>query len=213
MTESKLDLAAALTDVRRAYRLIYAYQRRVSDLLQEVSSTLGARGLEFYWWEANLFGGVGRGGTPFFAAGRWAWDMLPGYAPHCDWRSAAGPDQRRVVVVIRADTGFLAKQGEPDPATFAQVEASRSELQIFLCRATGGTLAPDAYNAWDQTWADAWETVKGLGDLRDGRDHVGVIGPAQFTYRYIGIDIAQLPDAAAVRSKLIDPLVEWASVA
>lgn len=213
MTEPNLDLGAALTDVRRAYRLIYAYQRRLSDLLQEVSSTLAAQGLEFYWWEAQLFGGVGRGGTPFFASGRWAWDMLPGYAPHCDWRSAAGLDQKRVVVVTRADTGFLAKQGEPDPANFVPVESSHSELQIFLCRAKGVTLSPTAYDAWDQAWDAAWETVKGLPNLRDGHDHVGVIGPAQFTYRYIAIDLAGLPDAAAVRAKLIDPLVAWASEA
>lgn len=84
MTTTYEELNNALADVRRAYRLVHAYQRRVSDLMTQVDQTLSATGLSFVQWRPLFNKASPRTSTPFFSGGRWAWDMLPGASgPRC----------------------------------------------------------------------------------------------------------------------------------
>lgn len=201
MNEPPLDLRAALTDVRRAFRLVYAYQRRVSDLLAELSATLDANGLQFHEWSPHLYGPPTRSGTEFFRADRWAWDMLPGYSPRCEWRSeAAMVVVRRVVMVVRADSGFRSQYGEPDPQGFVPAEDATSDLKIGLWRAS--TKVED--------WEAAVKAVHALPDVFDGKEHTARVGAVEVAYRLLVVDLADLPDAGAVRTKLLDPLTSWA---
>ncbi len=201
MNEPALDLKAALTDVRRAFRLIYAYQRRVSDILAEVSAALDANGLKFFEWSPHLFGPPARSGTEFFRADRWAWDMMPGYSPRCEWRSeAVAVSVRRVVLVVRADSGFRTQYGEPDPQDFVSVEDATSDLRVGLWRASAKV----------EDWEMAVKTVHALPDVFDGKERAARVGPAEVAYRHLAVELADLPDAAAVRTRLLDPLTAWA---
>ena len=49
------DLGAALLDVRRAYRLLWAYHRRQSDLLSALDAHLHRHGLVFTGWRPYRF--------------------------------------------------------------------------------------------------------------------------------------------------------------
>ena len=59
------DLAAALTDVRRAYRLLWAFQKRLLGYAETINLALGFR-LE---WQSQNWSEAGRGNQ--------AWRLLP----------------------------------------------------------------------------------------------------------------------------------------
>jgi len=54
---TKDEIQAALVDVRRAYRLLYLYQRRVIDLAKQTADSFDKR---FYLWTNPRFERQGR---------------------------------------------------------------------------------------------------------------------------------------------------------
>lgn len=200
MTTTSDELSDALADVRRAYRLVYAYQRRVFDLMAEVDGTLTEQGLAFVKWSPLFNHAPPAAKTPFFKK-RWAWDMLPGWAVSCRWEDPKLVKglQRRLVFQSVADTGRKYDGAEPDPVDFDEVTQCRSELRIG--RWTTSAKAPD--------WAVAWEKVSAIDDYW-ARPQIVEIDGATYTYHYLGLDLAELVDPGAVQSLVIDPLERWA---
>ena len=204
MTSDTLDLPAALTDVRRAYRLVHAYQRRMLDLLQKVDEILAEGGLEFVRWDPLSYARPCRSGTPVFRRGQWAWDLLPGYRFHCQWE--AGPTDitgsRKVSVQPVADTGFEKSGREPEPGEFRGVDDCGTQMWIGLW----------ATDSDEPKWGSAWTAAQEVVTPHDGEAHDVEVEGVSYTYQYLHVDVASLTDPEATEGMLFTPLREWLGV-
>jgi len=96
MTREKTQ--EALCDVRKAYRLIFAYQRRVLDSIRLLTQEYEV-----------LYGGPKFAGRPKFKRfefDRWSWDYLPLYQTIFKFRINA---EYELSIYINADNGFFLK--------------------------------------------------------------------------------------------------------
>ena len=204
MTIPPTDLAAALTDVRKAYRLIHAYQQRVWDLLRTVDHTLALAGLQFQSWAPTEFDSPPKRKTRFFVE-RWAWDFLPAYNVGCEWQAkgtSAAPT-RRVFVIVAADSGYKnLTQEEPDPSKFDKAELCATTIRLGLWTASVG--APN--------WGDAWEHLPKDAKERENETHTATGNGVTYTYRFLRINVADLVDEVAVQAKLLQPIKTWLDV-
>lgn len=134
------DARHALEDVRRAYRLVAAYQQRVIYFLEEVERAFPE--LKFFWWMPERFKVPPRGGT--HPNDRWTWDGLPYFStsnyfmfPGTSSGGKMPSNQFFLIVDICADTGFdLGKETAsfhgPDPATFPLVSDTSSVADFYF---------------------------------------------------------------------------------
>ena len=196
--------ALDMLEVRRSYRLVYEYQRRLFDRLRELSDTLtGGMGFAFRRWDPTLYSRHAKSTTEFFDYSHWAWDFLPAYRLQLVWESpgAGRNTSRSVVIEAVSDTGFnQVGRYEPHPSQFDDVVASRSELQVNLMRSTDPNLS------WSQAWLllSQHENV-----IYDGKDHVVSAGDNQCTYRYFSVDLNVVLDAEGLREHVTLPLRSW----
>ena len=162
MTIAPNELVAALVDVRRAYRLLHAYHRRLLDILATVDDALVVGGLGFDSWEP-LNVDLPRRGTNKFFVNRWAWDFTPIYRVVSEWKSEPKSGTVRCVHIESiADTGYDdSSDGEPNPACFSGAEESETQLRIELWIAPTPT----------PNWEVARKRVEGTSGMYDGRAH------------------------------------------
>lgn len=203
MSKRELDLPAALEDVRRAYRLVYAYQRRIQDLLTVIDRHLTKAGLPFVQWAPLFFRAPVRSRKKFFER-KWAWDLLPAYAFWCAWETPKDSKalSRRVALSVVADTGFPeGPASEPDPDRFPGAAESRSQLQLSLFSSDAARI----------DWDHAWPLFAGLGDevLYGAQDRFVEFKGARCCHRYREIELSDLADEQAVSDKLLERLSEW----
>jgi len=200
MNEKHLDLAEALADVRRAYRLLHAYHRRLCDLLQVTDEFLSERGLEFDHWSPLNVARLPNSTKPFFKPENWAWDLTPGYLVQCIWRGSKNGTNYNIHIHAVADTGYdTSRDGEPDPCHFLPAESSKSELRIGLWRTRAK--APD--------WGAAWKPISRIANRKDGSEHTSKVGGDEYTHRYFDMNLAELVDEPTVRERLLLPLERW----
>jgi hypothetical protein len=203
MKQDTLDLREALADVRRAYRLILAYQRRLCDLLQTVDEALVKTGLDFQRWQpSDPDWKLPKSKKPFFRPEDWVWAFMQDYRLYCEWQDASPKKGviRHVGIDAIADSGFNADcDGEPDPGTFEPAEKCATELRIGLWAAR--TKDPD--------WDAAWKKIELLGAWHDGEIRTVKVDGTEYRYRYLVVDIADLVDKVAVEGKLLAPLRDW----
>jgi len=69
------EIDNALQDVRKAYRLLYLYQRRTMNIVQRITKEFDC---QYYGWVPYKFYRPPKFGTKDIF-NRWAWDMLPMY--------------------------------------------------------------------------------------------------------------------------------------
>ena len=201
MTTSK-ELETALIDVRRAYRLLHAYHRRLCDLLEIVDERLAKTGFEFDRWQPHHAALPAKASKRFFASDRWAWDLAPSYQLQCEWIATSTKLTRRVVIIAVADTGFDDScDGEPDPEHFGQVEGATSELGLGLWTA----------DSQKPAWGAAWERFERLPNAHDGREHAVVADGTRYTRKYQTLGLSMLDSESAVKERLLGPVAEWAS--
>lgn len=199
MSTTRDDLARALCDVRRAYRLLQVYQRRLCDLLQLADGVLATAGLEFERWDPINVARPPRGRKPFWS-GTWAWDFTPIYQVRCAWKQAMKGSARRVVIECFADTAYItSSEGEPDPSTFKDASQSATELRVGLWRA----------RAKRANWDQAWVEVHKLPNWADGHVHTVDLEGVEHSFQEHRIDVADLCDPEAVQEKLLRPIEEW----
>ncbi len=129
----KLDKAQfeqVLVDVRKAYRLLYLYQRRVMDLVKFIGDTFGFSYDGGYSKYSNT---TPRNGSGNFD--KWSWDWLNMY--HYDFlftKRTIGSNQITLSVRILSDTGFYDSGAGTDELTikgFAPVDEATTQL-IFV---------------------------------------------------------------------------------
>jgi hypothetical protein len=128
-------MEAALFDVRKAYRLLYLYQRRALDLCDEVIAVLNAglkTSLEFRWWGSNC------GTTPMRGTnivGRSSFDFLTLYdfavlyLPEGEHPDTHDPGDWMFVARIAADSGYI--QGEPDLTRFSPPKECGTLIRLY----------------------------------------------------------------------------------
>ena len=199
----KEDLTTALADLRYAFRLVYGYQRRINDLFQRVELSLKDTGLRFHQWGPMQTARVPKSDTPFFRPGKWAWDLLPGYAIQAFWQdeSPRRGHSRQLLLQAVADDGRVYKGEEPNPLHFTAVSESGSFLRIGMLSCNGQKKASfaEAYSEASRLKRNEqlmWElTLPADGQL--------------YRYRYIDIPMEELITEEAERRLLIDPILAW----
>jgi hypothetical protein len=132
-------LEAALLDVRKAYRLVYMFQRRVLDLVELIGQLIGDDiGLQFLrWCPRGKYSGLPPGMNPLEEN---AWKMLPLYnakflfAPPDTQPGKRLKGEWLLEIRVVPDTGFTQQgRGEADPSDFANTQCeSRLELYAFI---------------------------------------------------------------------------------
>ncbi|MGK3993558.1 SIR2 family NAD-dependent protein deacylase [Sorangium sp. So ce1024] len=197
---SASDGAMDMSLVRQSYRLVYQYQRRVFDRLAELSDELAAVGLAFQRWDPTLFSRHAKSSSEFFRRKYWAWDFLPAYRVQLVWQSSA-KISRALVIEVVSDTGFTHIPGvEPDPTSFGDVRAARSELQIGLLRSPVPNLS----------WTQLSSSLSVEDDsIYDGEDHELDAGGKPCTYRYLNVALEDALDRDAFRERVVAPVRAW----
>lgn len=149
------DIGEALLAVRRSYRLLQLYQRRVLDLCRELVDAMGSD-LQFYYWTPSYFWPPPQRGTDP-ATGRWSWDFLPLY-DFCVFYQPLGQDVHHhqrgdwmLVIRVSSDSGYKSEgRVEPDSVQFEDPAVSNSVLRLYLyyCEAeVDGNWFYDVFNA------------------------------------------------------------------
>jgi hypothetical protein len=140
MSEAE-NLDRAFVDVRRAYRLLWLFQRRGLDLLSEIARNVGHT---FYVWSPIGYDPpTKRGNDP---AKNWALDMLPMYKFSKLYLPENFEDNRprkgewMLDLCLTADTGLPSLSGsnyqEFDPMTFRAPEECRTTLAVWVLYCT-----------------------------------------------------------------------------
>lgn len=160
MSNSNLD--NALLDVRKAYRLLQRYQRRVLDLSAALAREIDEYAAFRYWCPVYYQPNPGSYTNP---AGRWAWDGLP-YFDFCAfyvreefWKDEHAPGDWMLVIRCTADTGYSeVGDEEPDPLGFRSVADSSSLLRLYCYQYTQAKVEPWVNGAfWGSEWPDEGE--------------------------------------------------------
>lgn len=145
-----------LATIRRAYRYVVAYERRILDALTRVDEAVSGLGFvrrtPHRWWP--LYTSFPSRDWP---AKSWAWDHVPCYAARFQWTNgddnAAGT--RYLLVDHIADTAFeakrLADKSEPEPLQgLPAAEDSRTILRWLVLELA----APVPPALWKLQWND-----------------------------------------------------------
>lgn len=125
----------AMTDVRKAHRLIYSYQQRMLDLIYFIKSKLD---FPSFFAEKRFSNDIykKRNGYLFLPDNMWAWDFLYSYMfeYYLGEINLDNKDICALSVIQYSDTGFFEKEenNRIDVNTFADEEESGSKLLFIL---------------------------------------------------------------------------------
>lgn len=100
---SKIELDEVFVDVRKAYRLLYLYQRRILDTIKFISNTLNKSVVGGY----PLYGGntPRSGGKISLDALAWDWLVMFGYEFYFQDETING-DNYQFAISIQSDSGY-----------------------------------------------------------------------------------------------------------
>jgi hypothetical protein len=191
--DAHLDLTQALTEVRKAYRLIWLYQRRVVDIIGVITD-----GYKFYRWETNdLIGRMpGQVSKDPFGDGEWIWATLPLYwmsllylPANLQWNvQKAG--EWMLEITVETDSGFRYREddSEPPPSEFMAADQSATFLRLYAWYCT-----QDGNLDW---FSGIWQKLE--WPQRD--DEVAVEDSDVPIIRIVrrSFDLSRLPDRASV---------------
>jgi hypothetical protein len=132
------ELAVALGDVRRAYRLLWFYQERIFDIIRPFVGEFET--LRFYMWRSNSANPMDASTNPL---SRSPWSAFPLMNVSYLYRSGDDPNHAKpgdwlLDIRVISDSGYsddVDDRLQADPDTFPGVEASetRINLYVFYC--------------------------------------------------------------------------------
>ena len=199
------NMHALLADVRRAHRLVVAYNRRLLDLLRLTADALqdDHPELTHLGWSSYPFTKLQPKHDP--TAGKWAWDFTPLAFADVYWGTAAKPQAGAILVGVRhtLDTG-LVKDGkrEPDPVSMEPTETTSTVLlPAFIAIREHRSEWTD----WDVLFGEAEEGTRYQG-WGDGKVHQWRADGGRLAYGGLELEVAELATVEAVRERLIEPL-------
>ena len=138
METNTQNLTNALQDVRRAHRILYAYQRRMLDLVHFIQSKLDMlefRGIKHF---SKPIYGRSIGHTPLnIWPTMWAWDYLYSYLFEYYLGEKEAGDKLhnyKLSLIQYSDTGYFDQDGQKRGriSEFGSEEESSSKLLFFL---------------------------------------------------------------------------------
>jgi len=130
------DFAKALVDVRKAYRLLFMYQKNILSTIEKFSGEFDA---EPCWWTpVHNYPPVQRSSNVFE---RSAWDLLPLYSTGFLFKKSGThmenhePGDWLLSLELMTDSEYEWDRAEPNPVNFEDAESSSSYLiaSIFYC--------------------------------------------------------------------------------
>ena len=138
METTSENLSKALLDVRRAHRILYAYQRRMSDLAYFIKCKLGMP--DFYGFKhfSNPIHGRRKGHSRLkIWHDMWAWDYLYSYLFEYYLGEKEADDKLhdyKLSLIQYSDTGYFDKDGQRRCriSEFGSEDESGSKLLFFL---------------------------------------------------------------------------------
>ena len=209
-----VELAHQFVEVRRAYRLVHAYQRRLLDLLRVVGDRVrGAHpALKFGMWVPVGYSAPPRSDVDP-TRDKWAWDFLPLYRFQLDWRTDDKPESGALLVGLRheADTGYgTTGPGEPDALKFHE-ESPPTALFSTTLRAY--VIAIGDGDPQAASWGEVSATLREKGEVRqlteDGEAaKVGRIGAALACTESFTVQAEWLATPEKAGELLVTPLLE-----
>lgn len=193
------EIERRLVEVRRAYRLIHAYQRRILDMLDESDRWMHRTlHVEFARWRPSLWNRPAEQTTPFFRD-RWAWDLLPGLHFWVAWNGSRGGVSRQVVFTVSGDQWNPSVGREPEAADLAPPEEATSLLYVRC----------DVVGAREVSWDQAWKALEAQKDWRTKRVSYA-LGAARCTSEVMAqMSLAALDGPEALHTKVLEPIARW----
>lgn len=132
--EKTAKLDELLANVRDAYRLIWAYQRRCLDTAQLIADQFPE--LSFYQWSSLLSNQPPQRGTSPFK--KWTWDYLPLHSTsflsvrNGERRYAPKAGEWMLEIRLRTDTAVVpADRIEPDPTGLEPSASSQTTMALI----------------------------------------------------------------------------------
>ena len=167
METNTQKLTNALQDVRRAHRILYAYQRRMLDLVHFIQSKLDMREFRGFKHFSNPIHGRRKGHSRLkIWHNMWAWDYLYSYLFEYYLGKKETGDKRhdyKLSLIQYSDTGYFDKEEEEEEEatraetkkTFKPEEDPRLELEKFKPEEESGSklLFFLEYNPKGSEWA------------------------------------------------------------
>lgn len=165
MATTTENLSKALLDVRRAHRILYAYQRRMSDLAYFIKCKLGMHEFRGFKHFSNPIYGRSSGHSRLkIWPTMWAWDYLYSYLfEYYLGKKEAGDKLHdyKLSLIQYSDTGYFDKEEEEEATraetkkTFKPEEDPRLELEKFKPEEESGSklLFFLEYNPKGSEWA------------------------------------------------------------
>ncbi|BCP51757.1 hypothetical protein K32_03740 [Kaistia sp. 32K] len=157
-----------LADVRRAYRLIWGYQRRIMDILNLMADEFDSH--EFYCWKTlDRDPPAKRGTNPLK---KWAWDLLPLYQASFLYTSvgsdlgALKAGEWLLEFYVNSDSIDLKRYqpGEPDALKFGSAEKTNSTISLVAWKCTSDTKADWFRDVWSYS---GWPTGSDVLQIED----------------------------------------------
>lgn len=148
-----------IADVRRAYRLIWGYQRRVMDILRMMADEFDTH--EFYYWTPLETDPLAKRGTNPLKT-QWAWDALPFYKASFLYK-VIGSDHNAPMAgqwllelsVDSDDVDFDDYRGEPDASRFPSAQTCNSTISLIAWQCTNDIKANWFNGVWETLdWPD-----------------------------------------------------------
>lgn len=202
-----LQLAAALADVRRAWRTVVAYQQRVNEIFYQFHLAMTKNDLAFLEWGSHASRRVKNRGTRQFEPNHSAWSLFPGMSMYATWQRVLPLPVQYVWMGLYTDTacGAAGSQSDPnpDPFRFADVEGPTSKTEIWFGLQTCGQPNPN--------WADAWDVIQPHWKETVRKDFPWSTGSHSGVYRSFGVPVETLVSADAVDHELVRPVLDWFS--
>lgn len=132
------NLSNALLDVRRAHRILYAYQRRMLDLVHFIQSKLDMPKFRGFKHFSNPIYGRSKGHSRLnIWHNMWAWDYLYSYLFEYYLGEKEAGDKLhnyKLSLIQYSDTGYFDQDGQKRGriSEFGSEEESSSKLLFFL---------------------------------------------------------------------------------
>jgi hypothetical protein len=129
---TKDQLSNILVDVRKAYRLLYSYQRRVMDTVQFIGAQLSKHEPNGYPLFSSMAPGEGRKVN----FDNWAWDWMPMYCYEFYFgKEEKNGNAYEFAISIYSDSGYDDSEGDHDQTQvekFVSPEQSTTKIYLYI---------------------------------------------------------------------------------
>lgn len=210
-SQGRSHVEESLAQVRTAYRLLHAYHRRLFDLLEVTRDAVVKRfgELPSPSWGPSLFAMPPRGSAAPMDC--YVQRFIPLQTAFFQWASSAEPKAGSFYLWIQhvGDDALVnaPKNEEPDPATFAAAETSRTTLivAVVAIRQMNATAKLPDWNVVDKRIRKS----PGVTDAHwtDERVHVVEASDATIAFAGFEVDVAAVATRASAHDRFVQPIL------